>query len=127
LYRYKEAIESLKQAMRLRPDFAEASNDLGVAYAGNHQYKQAIESFSRAILLEPDLPDSHFNLGAVYLALNDKGAALEQYRKLQLVDPDRANKLYGVIYKGKLLVIKKKNHPDLEMTEHRLVLGIKEK
>ena len=60
------------------------------------------------------MADAHFNLGAGYTALNEKQAALEQYRRLQLLDEKWAKKLYGVIYKDKLLVIRRSQITQIE-------------
>jgi tetratricopeptide (TPR) repeat protein len=111
LRRYKDAIDSLARAIRLRSDFGEAFNDLGVAYEGDHQYKQAVDSFNQAIRLEPEMADAYFNLGAAYLKLNERDKALEQYSKLRLLDLNRADKLYRIIYKDKLLGPKGSNSP----------------
>jgi hypothetical protein len=49
---YKEAIESYKQALRIKPDFAKAHYNLGVAYDNLGMYKEAIESFNPEIEIE---------------------------------------------------------------------------
>ena len=64
--KWKEAIESYKQAIRIDPDFAYAHNNLGLAYDELDKYEEAIESFKLAIRIDPDDASAHYNLGTVY-------------------------------------------------------------
>jgi tetratricopeptide (TPR) repeat protein len=64
--KWKEAIESYKQAIRIDPDFAEAHHDLGVAYGELGKHEEAIKSFKQAIRIDPDYAEAHRNLGTVY-------------------------------------------------------------
>jgi len=96
---YKESIEAYKQAIRIKPDDAEAHNNLGVAYGDLGMYKEEVEAYKQAIRIDPDYAKAHYNLGLSYLLLNDRGSALEQYKILKGLDPELANKLFNLIYK----------------------------
>ena len=51
---YREAIEAHKQAIRIKPDYAEAHDNLGNAYDKLGIYREAIEAFKQAIKIKPD-------------------------------------------------------------------------
>ena len=94
----KEAIESLKQAIRINPDFAIAHYNLGAAYSKSGKYQEAIESYKQAIRIDPDDAAAHTNLGVAYHYSNDRNSALEQCEILKNLDPYLANLLFVEIY-----------------------------
>jgi tetratricopeptide (TPR) repeat protein len=59
---YQEAIAAAQQALKLRPDMAEAYNNMCVSYLGLHQYDQAIQSCGNALRLRPDFALAKNNL-----------------------------------------------------------------
>ena len=54
-----------RQAIRLKPDYAEAHSNLGNALRAMGQLDEAIAAYRQAIRLQPDLADAHVNLGNV--------------------------------------------------------------
>ncbi len=50
----EEAIEHYQQALRIKPDFAEAHVDLGMALAQTGKIEEAIAHFEQALELRPD-------------------------------------------------------------------------
>jgi len=94
---HKESIEANKQAIRIKPDFAEAHYNLGRAYGNLGRYKEAIESFKQAIRIKPDFANAHNNIAFTYLALNDRRSAVEQYEILKDLDPELATELFDFI------------------------------
>ena len=97
LGRYEEAIEALKQVVRIRPGFAEAQYGLGVSYANMHHYGEATKALIQAIQLKPDYADAHHILGFVYLNIGNKKAAIKQHEILKGLDKDLANELLAYI------------------------------
>ena len=95
----KDAVESLKQAIRINPDDADAHYNLGVAYGNLGLYKDAIEAYKQAIRIDPDNAAAHCNLGEVYLLIGDRNSALNEYKILKDLDIDLANKLFDLINK----------------------------
>ena len=60
-----EAIAEYRQAIRLKPDDAEAHNNLGTILCDRkHDYEGAIAEFREAIRLKPDDAEAHHDLGA---------------------------------------------------------------
>ena len=97
LGRYKEAIEALKQVVRIRPGFAEAQYGLGVSYANIRLYGEATKALMQAIQLKPHYAEAHHILGFVYLNIGNKKAAIKQHEILKDLDKDLANELLDYI------------------------------
>lgn len=74
----KKAIEQLKQAVEMYPNFMTALNELGVQYIAIKQYKDAAEALRAALKIDPEAFHPRLNYGIVLLHLKDyKAAAAE--------------------------------------------------
>lgn len=60
--RYEEAIKSFKEAIRIRPDDAEAHYHLGVTYLNNEKQGPALDEYKILKALDEKLADDLFNL-----------------------------------------------------------------
>ena len=58
--------------MHLRPDFAKAHNNLGLALASQGQADEALACYAEALRLRPDYAEAH----------NNRGVALTGQRRL---------------------------------------------
>ncbi len=85
-----EALAYCRRALELKPDYADAYNNLGAVWKVRGMLDEAVAGFRRALELKPDYADAASNLG---LALNDQGkldeAAASLRRALEL-KPDLA-------------------------------------
>ncbi|HEY3836446.1 MAG TPA: tetratricopeptide repeat protein [Bryobacteraceae bacterium] len=62
--RPSEAIEHFRHALRVKPNYAEAHNNLGIQLASLVGHDgEALEQFETAVRLRPDLAGAQFNLG----------------------------------------------------------------
>lgn len=68
-----EAIDALREAVRLEPALAAAYYNLGVLLARRHANDEAIDAFRAALRAWPDDPDAHYALG-VLLAQRGAGS-----------------------------------------------------
>jgi tetratricopeptide (TPR) repeat protein len=59
------------QAIRLRPDYALAFVDRGIAYAGKNEYDRATQDYDQAIRIDPNDPDAWRNRGLAKQANGD--------------------------------------------------------
>ena len=48
-----------QEALRLKPDYAEAHNNLGIALKDQGQLTEAMAQYQEAIRLKPDYVDAH--------------------------------------------------------------------
>src|SRR5439155_8176924 len=60
-----EAIEHYQQAVRIRPDYAEAHNNWGVVLTQQGKLAEAIEHFQQALRIQPENAEAHNNWGVV--------------------------------------------------------------
>jgi Flp pilus assembly protein TadD len=80
--RYAEAVQPLNQAISLRPDYAEAYNELGYAYRKLKRSQEAISAYRRAISLKTDYSSAYFGLGDVYFYdTNQYREAIQAYKQ----------------------------------------------
>ena len=101
-----EAVACYRRALELKPDYAEAHNNLGIALKDQGKLDEAVACYRRALELKPDYAEAHNNLG---IALKDQGKldeAVACYRRALELKPDfaEAHNNLGVALKdqGKL-------------------------
>jgi len=63
---FQEQCRLYEQAVQLKPDFAEALDNWGIALSKLGQYDSAIEKYKQALALKPDDALACFNLACVY-------------------------------------------------------------
>src|SRR5690349_19058336 len=66
----QEAIEAQQEALRLRPDFIEALNNLGNAHVSLKRYQEAIGYYERVLRIRPDYAEAYNNMGAAQRSLD---------------------------------------------------------
>ena len=59
----RQAVEAYREALRLKPDYVKAMNNLGAAYNKLGQYQEAVALLLNATRAKPDFPEAHYNLG----------------------------------------------------------------
>lgn len=90
---YTEAENSFRQAIKLKPAFAEAHFNLAVVFAKTGRLKDTIQSLNDAIRINPNYAEAHYRLGLAYIAANDERAARHQYAALETLDQKLAASL----------------------------------
>ncbi|MAT38839.1 MAG: hypothetical protein CL946_04470 [Ectothiorhodospiraceae bacterium] len=84
------ALQSLKQALELRPDAADAWNNLGLLLRKMDRSAEAAEALQRAYRNDPENADYLVNLGSLHLKESDPGTA-KTYLDLALqLEPNHA-------------------------------------
>ena len=73
--------------------FANAYNNLGLAYEYLRKPAAAIQAYETAFTYSPDFPAARFNLGLSALMLGNRPLAEEQYARLTQLDPSFAAQL----------------------------------
>jgi tetratricopeptide (TPR) repeat protein len=59
---YQQSIDDARAALKLRPDFPEAYNNIAAAYEAMHKWDEAIAAAKQAIRLKPDFQLAKNNL-----------------------------------------------------------------
>lgn len=77
----QKAIEYLDEAIKRKPDLAEAYNIRGNADEDLGQHQRAIEDYNEAIRLKPDYAHAYYNRGYTYSKLGQYQQAIEDYNE----------------------------------------------
>jgi tetratricopeptide (TPR) repeat protein len=77
---YEKAIVHYQEAIKQKPDFPQAHNNLGLCYVRIQKYADAEREIKKAIDIKKDYAVAYFNLG---LALQKQGKASEAYSAFQ--------------------------------------------
>ena len=88
--RLQEALGPMREAVRLRPDDAEAFKNLGIALINLKRSAEGEEACRDAIRLKPDYAQAHLNLGNALIDLGRMAEAEESYREAIRLKPDYA-------------------------------------
>ncbi|MDQ3472839.1 MAG: tetratricopeptide repeat protein [Acidobacteriota bacterium] len=99
--KFSEALAAFKEAIKVRPQDAQAHFMLGMAEARLQLYKEAVESFKRAVRIKPAWPDAQFRLGIVSHVSGRRVLAIDAYTSLVKLKSPLANVLYRVIKEEK--------------------------
>ena len=90
------ALENFKQAVALKPDFAEAKNNLGALLNESQDYDAAIRELEGAVNAAPDFAQARLNLGNAYRGRQEFSKALSQYQQVVKLQPDLADTYYNL-------------------------------
>ena len=85
---FPAAKKEYERAVKLKPDYSEAINNLGTVYYGQKSYRRAINYYKRAIRLTPNSASVYSNLGTAYFARKDYKHAAENYQQALSLDPE---------------------------------------
>ena len=66
LEQYDKAISNLAEAIKLKPDYAQAHHNLGVAYNQKRDYDKAVACYNQAIKLNPSEDYGHYSIRNTY-------------------------------------------------------------
>jgi tetratricopeptide (TPR) repeat protein len=85
---YKEAVSAFTDAVRIKPDHAEAHVCLGEALCELGSYDEAVKACRKGIMLEPKAARTHLLLARAHVASGAYGIAIESLKRALELDPD---------------------------------------
>jgi tetratricopeptide (TPR) repeat protein len=88
-----KAIASYKEALEIKPDYAEAHNDLGGAYLRKGLHDEALAAFKQAIEVSKDprvRAMAHYNLGTIYVIKGLYKESITSFKKALEIRPNYA-------------------------------------
>ena len=88
LQMYEKAIDSYKQAIKIKPNCADTYFNLGNAFNSAGDLDAAIDSYKKAIRFKPDDADAFCNMGNALQSRGDLDAAIESYKQALKIKPD---------------------------------------
>jgi tetratricopeptide (TPR) repeat protein len=59
------AIDSYKHSIKIKPDYAEAYNNMGIALTDKSDLEAAVDSYKQAIKIKPDYAEAHRNQSSI--------------------------------------------------------------
>jgi tetratricopeptide (TPR) repeat protein len=86
-----QARKSYEAAIKVKPDYVEAINNVGTVYYAKKSFRRAITWYSRALKLAPNDAKSasiYMNLGTAQFARKQYDKATESYQAAMKLDPD---------------------------------------
>ncbi|MDA9261302.1 tetratricopeptide repeat protein [Planktomarina temperata] len=94
---FELSIEAYNKALAIKPDYAEAYNNIGNALKEQGKLEEAIEAYNKALAIKPGYAEAYYNMGN---ALKDQGnleEAIDAYNNALAIKPDyvKANNNMG--------------------------------
>jgi Flp pilus assembly protein TadD len=77
-----------ERSVKLKPDYAEAINNLGTIFYTTKSYRRSITLYKRALRLTPDSASIMSNLGMSYFARKNYELAFATFQDALKLDPD---------------------------------------
>jgi tetratricopeptide (TPR) repeat protein len=115
LVQLDQARKAYQQAVKLKPDYMEAINNLGTVYYAEKSFRRAIGFYQRAIKLAPDDPKSasiYMNLGTAFFARKEYGQCALSNQKAIELDPEvfERHGNYGILLEERNVEERAKYH-----------------
>lgn len=113
---YKEkAIDSLKKAIKLKPENYSAYYNLGLIYFSLNDTEKSINNFKKAISLNDSFFEAHYNLGIVFYNIKEYKKALKSFKNAEKLNPKNENTYYNtaLTYKALKDIKNEKKYLDL--------------
>ena len=63
LQRHSSAIDSYRQAIKIKPDYAEAYYNMGISQQNHSDLAGAIDSYKHALQIKPNYAGAYYNTG----------------------------------------------------------------
>jgi Flp pilus assembly protein TadD len=78
----------LQKAVVLRPDYADAINNLGVLYVRQGKNSDAEQQFTTCIRVAPNFDQAYLNLARLYILMQEKEKARATLQALLKLQPE---------------------------------------
>ena len=95
-HKLAEAAAHCQRAIALRPDFAEAHNNLGRILRSQGRLEEALACFEQATALRPNFAEAHCSLGNVLASLARLDEAEARFQQALALRPDLAEAEFGL-------------------------------
>ena len=90
------SIISFEKAITLKPDYAEALFNLGVAHQRLNQPEMAIESYEKTLNIQHAYPAAHHNLGIIYFQKDQLNSAIKSFEWAVAYSPNYSEAYYNL-------------------------------
>lgn len=93
---YDEAIEFLRQVLKIDPKSVAAYNQMGLIYSEADQRNEAIDSFKKSLEMEPQNLQARLGLGEVYSKMTRNDLAVAEFLKAESLKPNDTELLFKI-------------------------------
>jgi tetratricopeptide (TPR) repeat protein len=94
--RLREVLDSLKKAVEIEPNFAEAQTNLGIQLLSAGNVSEALTHFEKALAVIPNIAETHLNMGDAYRASKQWEKAFEELERARSLDGSMAEVHYNL-------------------------------
>jgi tetratricopeptide (TPR) repeat protein len=91
-----EAVEAYKTTIALKPDFAEAYNNMGVTLRNQGKFAESIDAHKKSISCKPDYAEAYYNMGISLEKLYKLDEAVEAYKKSISLKPNNPKAYFNI-------------------------------
>ena len=86
--KFDNAVSFFREALRIKPDFAEGWNNLGSSFQLKKQLDEAVGCYRKALKIQPNYVEAIYNMGNVFLEKGELDEAIGFYREALKLKPD---------------------------------------
>ena len=90
LNKFEKAIDAFKKSISLKPDYAEAYNNLGNVLKDQGKLDEAINAYKNSISINPNRAETYSNRGTIFYNQGKLNEAMESYKQSILLNPNYA-------------------------------------
>jgi tetratricopeptide (TPR) repeat protein len=112
LLQLDSARKNYEQAVKLKPDYPEAINNLGTVYYARKSFRRSIGYYKKALKLSPESASIYSNLGTAYFARKQYAEASGAFQTALKLDPEvfEHHSSYGVLLQERSVEERAKFH-----------------
>jgi lipoprotein NlpI len=94
--RMDAAVATYTEVLRLKPDFSDALNNLGVALRAQGKFEAAVSCYKRSLAIRPDNPGAWSNMGNALREVGRLAEAYEAHKKSVELKSDAPEGIYNL-------------------------------
>ena len=120
LMQFDAAVDSYKQALKIKPDYAEVYNNMGIVLKDKGDLEIALDSYKQALRIKPYYAEVYNNMG---IALKEKGdleAAIGSFKQALKSKPD-----FAEVYNNMGIALKDRGSLEAAIDSYKQALKIK--
>ncbi|MDA9989519.1 tetratricopeptide repeat protein [Paracoccaceae bacterium] len=87
---HEAAIEAYYKALAIKPDYAEAYNNIGISLKELSRLDESVKAYNKALAIKPDYAEAYNNMGTTLKEQEKLEEAKEAYNKALTIKPDSA-------------------------------------